>query len=314
MERSALYYLAAASNRFEGEYPVKASLRYRWRVLSIASLVGIFAATSGGSSSSRPPGPLSNETSEFCELADPSFITWFPKEFECPICKTKNIFLVVGSYGNYIYQDPSKYQLIFWPYTDSPGWYSCSKCHLSAFMGDFEHIPVDKLPDLRKALAEVTLPQQPQRSAKESLERPPYLDIPVSARMAVAEKVYRILGRDNDAFMNHFYRVVGYHAGETSAADEARKKSIAITERQLTDPSLAGQRKELLYILGAMRHFTGDDAGAKKAFNEASKEKYQNSDLKTEQNTGYDAYLTELINEYLEMLARGEGPRQKARR
>lgn len=61
-----------------------------------------------------------------------------------------------------------------------------------------------------------------------------------------------------------------YHADRPAIADEARKKSIVITVSQNSAP---GERKELLYILGAMRHFTGDDAGARRAFEEAAKAK-----------------------------------------
>ena len=52
-------------------------------------------------------------------------ITWFPKEFTCPIDGQKNTFMVVGSYGSYIYSYPSKYQWLFFPRTDSPTFYLC---------------------------------------------------------------------------------------------------------------------------------------------------------------------------------------------
>ncbi len=32
--------------------------------------------------------------------------TWFPEEFTCPVDKEKNTFMVIGSYGNYIYSRP----------------------------------------------------------------------------------------------------------------------------------------------------------------------------------------------------------------
>ena len=40
-------------------------------------------------------------------------ITSFDKEFVCPICKTKNVFRVYASWGSYVYQWPSKFQLVF---------------------------------------------------------------------------------------------------------------------------------------------------------------------------------------------------------
>jgi hypothetical protein len=176
------------------------------------------------------------------------------------------------------------------------------------FMDDFLSIPADKIPELRKTLEATTLPKQPERLAKDSMERPPYLEIPVSARLAVAEKVYRALDQADDEFWNHFYRVVGYHAAVSADGDEPRKKSIAITEKMLAEKSNEGRRKELLYILGAMRHFTRDDTGAMQAFEEASKIKFLNKNLKAEQNNNYDGYLSKLIKEYIEMIRKGEGP------
>ena len=176
----------------------------------------VILVLSVGLSGSRPldsgHAHAADETAEYCTPIDPTLTTWFPKEFECPICKTKNIFMVWGSYGSYIYQWPSKYQLVFWPYTEAAAWYSCRKCRLTVFMGDFEKIPPEKIPDLRKALETTTLPPQPERSAKDSLEKPPYLDVPMPARLAVAETVYRTLGKTDDEFWNHFYLIVVYHS------------------------------------------------------------------------------------------------------
>jgi len=219
--------------------------------------------------------------------------------------------MVWGSYGNYIYQFPSKYQLVFWPYTDDQAWYSCRKCHLTIFMGDFEGIPPEKIPELSKTLAATILPKQPERSQSESLVRPPYLEIPMPAKLAVAEKVYRTLGRTDENFWSHFYRVVGYHSNVPAEADQARQKSITITERLLAVKANEGERKELLYVLGAMRHFVGNDPGALKAFDEARKVRYDSKALKPEENKGYDEYLSKLITEYTEMIHKGEGPKQK---
>src|SRR5437773_2752696 len=89
------------------------------------------------------------------------------------------------------------------------------------------------------------------------------------------------------------------------------QKSIAITEKLLADKANDGRRKELLYVLGAMRHFVGNDPGAIKAFEEAGKLKYDSKELKAEQNKNYNEYLSKLIDEYSEMIRKGEGPRQK---
>lgn len=262
----------------------------------------------------RPPAPHAHEAACSIETLSPLPITWFPEVVECPVCKTKNVFLVVGSYGSYIYQYPSKYQMIFWPYTDSASWYSCKKCRLTAFMGDFANIPEDKIPAVREALKDVTLPPQKELPAEPAWENTTYRELPVSARLVAAEKVYRALGQTKDEFWDHFYRVLGYHfdAEEKKAeADEARRKSLALVERALADKSKEGVRKELLYVSGAMKHFLRDDAGALANFEAAKKLTYEDKDAKPEDNKGFDGYLSKLIDEYVEMLRKGEGPRTK---
>lgn len=228
--------------------------------------------------------------------------TWVPVEVECPVCHTKNSFLTWASYGSYIYQWPSKYQLIFWPYTESPVLYSCKKCRLTAFLEDFKEVPAGKLPVLSKILREVSLPSEDA-----------YTKIPMSERLRVAEKVYEALGRD-DEFWSHFHRVVGYHMEEEKKqkeADEARRKALGIVERMLANKESAGVRKELLYVSGAMRFFLKDRDGALKDFNEASGLKYRNDKYKPEQSENVDKYLSSLLAEYVKVLQEGKAPQNR---
>lgn len=249
-----------------------------------------------------------------CEIDPPLFITWFAKEVTCPVCSTKNIFMEPGSWGSYVYQYPSKYQLIFWPHTDSPTWHSCKKCKLTLFMGEFESLPKEKIPALVALLKTVTLPAQKEVPEKEVMDNPPYLSLSVSDRLVVAEKVYRALGKDSDKFWAHFYRVMAYHfdnAKKETEAAEARNKVLKIVQGWVADQSKAGERKEFLYISGAMHHFLKDDVAAKKDFEEASLLTYSSADVKPENNQNYDKYLGTLIKEYLDMLKEGKGPRNK---
>ena len=76
--------------------------------------------------------------------------TWFPKEVTCPVCGTVNQFQVPGSYGSYVFQEPSKLQYVFWPATTDKFLYTCKQCRLTAYMGDFEAIPPEKVGELAK--------------------------------------------------------------------------------------------------------------------------------------------------------------------
>ena len=266
---------------------------------------------------SAPAGGHHFEEAPACPYTGGTVTTWAPVDVICPVCQTKNRFMEIMSYGTYIYQYPSKYQLIFWPYTDSPSWYSCKQCHYSAFMADFDNLPVEKIKKIQEALKTVTLPPQKERPQNNLGESPPYLDLPVSLRMIAAEKVYRIVKGDSDDFWSHFNRVLGYQLeseGKATEAAEARQQALKSTEKLLQDKSRQGERKELLYICGAMHHFLKNDQAAAKAFEEAAGLTYSNSKLADDRNKGYDEYLSQLIKDYIDMLKKGTGPRDGAKK
>ena len=238
--------------------------------------------------------------------------TWFPQEFTCPVCRTKNTFLVVGSYGSYIYQWPSKFELIFWPLTDSPTVYTCKQCHVSAFMWDFEGLPKEKHEELRKRLAGFKL--EYARPAAGHDEGADYLRIPSTQRLLAAEQTYQVLGRDDD-FWCKFYRALGHHCEaqkQPAPADAARRKALSIAERLLADPARASERKELLFVTGAMRHFLKDDPGALKDFREAEGLKYVSRELGPEKSKNYDEYLSDLLRQYFELLGAQGGKKPAA--
>lgn len=230
--------------------------------------------------------------------------TWAPKEFACPVCKTKNTFLVVNSYGSYIYYWDSKYQYIFWPRIDEAVVYTCKRCHLSTFMWDFEETPKAKHAEILKKLEGFKLDHAPASKEPESYPGVDYLRIPMTQRLLAAEAVYKILGRDDD-FWCEFYRTLGYHYEEAknqAKADEARRAALDIAVKMLGDKERADQRKELLLITGAMRHFLRDDAGALKDFREAQALDYRNKSMKADEVKNYDDYLTGLLRDYVEKL------------
>lgn len=287
--------------------------RLRFTALAVSILTLTLLTPTFGPTVNAHFEPSSVETTNACNVSTLAYITWAPEEVICPICQTKNTFMVPMSYGSYIYHYPSKYQLIYWPYTDSPSWHSCKKCRYTAFMGDFKDVPKEKIPDLQKMLQSVSLPAQKEVPAGEKGWNQPYMTITSSDRLLVAEKVYRTLGRE-ETFWAHFYRVLAWHLDHDSKTDEAaeaRKKALAILEGWLPKEENAGVRKELLYVCGAMRHFLKQDPEALKLFNEAQKVTYNDPKLDKEKNEGYDGYLSALIKEYIQKIEKGEGPRDK---
>lgn len=232
--------------------------------------------------------------------------TWAPVKVTCPLCQTANTFQTIMSYGSYIYGWPSKYQFVFWPYTDSNVVYCCRQCGLCSFMGDFTKVPKEKAEDVKKALVGLTFEFADGQYNRAAMSR----------RLAAAEKVYTVLGRD-EYFWCHFYRVLGYHfegeaegqEGETkqrslAQAKEARRKAVARLEALLRDEGNAPVRKELLLVRGAMRHFLADDQGALTDFEGAAKLTYR----------GRNSQLEELEKKDLGKLEPAEAERVKRER
>jgi hypothetical protein len=227
-------------------------------------------------------------------------ITTVQVKVKCPICATENDFLEYASWGSYVYQYPSKFQLVFWPYTDSATVYSCKKCYLSLFMWDFKDFPKDKIENTKNLLEGVKLTGKYKS----------YMDIPVSEKLQVAEKIYREMNRD-DEFWSHFYRVLGYHFAQEKKPEQARLArlhSLEITLRMIADPANEARKKELLFVAASMNHFTGDDASALQRLKAASDLKYHDAKSDEERSKDFDEYLSTLIKEFIPAIEQNKVP------
>jgi hypothetical protein len=228
--------------------------------------------------------------------------TWFPEDFICPVCATKNTYMAIGSYGTYIYGWPSKYQLIYWPVTDGNSVYCCKKCHLSTFMWDYKDLAKEKIPAVKKQLEGVKLEKAFDDYAK----------IPMSQRLEIAEKVYAVLEKKED-FWCFFYRVLGYHYSHEkngAKASEARNKALTVAQKLLNDKNNNQfPVKELWVISGAMKHFLKDDTGAVADLEKALIVKYQDKEQNEESNANGERNLNELVKEYLVKIKDPKPPR-----
>ncbi len=243
-------------------------------------------------------GGLYSSTFAFYES---TAITWFPKEFTCPIDNEKNTFMVIGSYGSYIYSYPSKYQWLFFPRTASNTYYMCKKCHLSTFMWDFDKIPKEKIPAIRAILKDVKVSKQFKK----------YTEIPVSERLEVMEKVYGVLDKE-ESWWESFNRVKGYHYGQeghSAKASEARKKSLKMIQTELKDSDSKIPRKILYYISGSMKHFLVNDKGAIADLEAAKKTMYDEEGAKADKIKNAEAGLNERIKDYIDKINSDKKPR-----
>jgi uncharacterized protein (DUF2225 family) len=220
--------------------------------------------------------------------------TWGPEKHKCPICGKVNTYYEIMSYGGYIYQWPSKFQYVFWPLTDIQSIYCCPDCYFATYMWDFDSIPETKKDTLQLYLQTVKLNGK-YRS---------YIDIPMTTRLSIAEKVYQILGRDEE-FWCKFYRVAGYNFEIEKQLDKAydyRLKSISYAKIMINDTLRKDQRKENCIIVAAMSYFTNQKDSTKKFLDYATSLRYANKKMKEENASRLDEYLTDLIVQYKEFI------------
>ena len=223
--------------------------------------------------------------------------TWVDVELTCPVCATVNVFKAPGSYGSYVYREPSRYQYVFWPATTEFFVYTCRRCHLSTYMSDFEAIPPDKITELTAML---------EREATIDGPVVPYFEIPIVIRLDIAREVYGLLGRD-EPFWCELERITGYHlaeSGQSKDAHAARERALALAEG-LLEKEVTATAKESLVIVGTMRFFTGDLSGARAAFLDASKRTFTGE---VGDAARFDEFLTQLIDDFRRELLKESGP------
>lgn len=232
--------------------------------------------------------------------------TWCDKQMKCPICGTKDTYSEIMSCGGYIYDWNTKYQYIFWPMIDEHVLYACPKCHFTCLMEDFERIKKNQVPIIKMALEGTKLSPPDKEKARMAKEygitgNATYWFIPMAERIAIAEKVYKVLGQADEMWCE-FYRMAAYHfdnAGMYAEADEARQKALAIAEKLITEEKSTGRLKELYLISGSLKHFLKNETGARSDFNKAMAMPYKNSKLDDEQCEGQGKYLDSILTEFL---------------
>jgi len=224
----------------------------------------------------------------FCQIFA---TTWGLGDITCPICDTVNSFYVVFSYGSYIYQWESKYQFVFWPMTDPQSLYCCKNCRFTCFMGEFEAVPEDKHEKIRSTLDSLDFSDWPED----------YLQIPMSDRLMVAEKMYTVIGQDDESWC-HFYRIKGYHLQAEEKLDEAkaaRLHALELVQKMMEYKINKGRLKELYLISGAMKYYTDDKEGALQDFKKAQKLTFKNDKVDEVQLKQYNDYLNGLLEDYV---------------
>lgn len=190
--------------------------------------------------------------------------TWAPSEQTDPLSGEKVPSYEIMSYGNYIYNWPSKYDLVFWPLTDEKWICLNPKNGYAAFSDDFEKLSDEEKNALKEWLPQNYKPEQPPATHEAKLEW--------------LEKVYGQRKMDDD-FWCRFYRLMAYiHRKDKSKSIAYVKKALPLLDRKLESKPEGIDKLEVLYLLGEYHRRLGEKEKAESFFAQVKDVKYKDEE------------------------------------
>ena len=187
------------------------------------------------------------------------------------------------SFGGYIYQLPSKYDGVYWPYTAEPHIRFSPESGYIAFGSDFSQIDDDEKRRVSKFLKENYKKDAPPKTHDEKLDW--------------LEKVYRAR-RATDEFWLRYHCVRAYRArSNKEASDPHRKNAVKIAEKlsKKLEPGFEGAR--VLFVLGSYSHMLGDAKKAEERFEKLSAMTWEQKDPEADSSEDIIKYFSRLADE-----------------
>ena len=177
------------------------------------------------------------------------------RDVDCPVCGHTFAVKTYASYGSYVYEWESKYDLIYFPASERFWFWLCPKCGYAQTGDWFEGISDQDARRLRAIFEEEWEPLSSD-------------EIPFTLKLDRVIRTNRLLGRD-ESFWRDFNRVLIYHYRSESHEQTLRlaQEEIALLERD--SPGDREARKRRLYLLGEYHRMLGSDEQARVYLNQS---------------------------------------------
>lgn len=177
-------------------------------------------------------------------------VTFVSEDVDCPMCDNTFVAKSCASYGSYVFDWESKYDLIYFPVADELWFWMCPKCGYAQNASDFKDISPEGVRRLRESYEEKWEPQDDGK-------------IPFVVRLERAVQTNEILGRD-DEFWRQFNRILIYHYRTISP-----EKALVYAENEIgllkrAEPPDAETKKKTQYLLGEYHRMLGHYGEAKR--------------------------------------------------
>lgn len=184
----------------------------------------------------------------------------------CPVCEKEITVLRASSFGSYIYERESKYDLIYFPYDDPEFIWMCANCGYSQAAKDFDDLSRKEKRRLKDFLSTRWEPKSPNDI---SIESPNDFSV-IETRFNQAILVNKFLEKDDD-FWAWFNRVLIFHYRKINP-DKA--KNFATVEIELLKKNkgrFEAPAKNRAYLIGEYNRLIGENKLARKYFYKALK-------------------------------------------
>jgi len=179
-----------------------------------------------------------------CAAHDARATTWFDTAVTDPLAPEATCTVHEwGSYGSYVYGWPSKYDQVFWPYTDDKAIWYCGTSGFAAFVHDFELTPVES-----------------ERIAAFLKEHPAPGDAGSASRLKWLEAIYALRDKEPD-FRLFLLRLFAYRyeeLGDIELANSYRARALAAMQAALQGELREKTRLEYVYVCANYARKLGD--------------------------------------------------------
>ena len=203
--------------------------------------------------------------------------TWGESEVDDPFkqgekCKVHQ----PASYGGYIYSWPSKYDQVFWPYTDPHSIWFCEKSGYVSFMTNFDELNENDKNKIHIYLDKNQLQNPTQKQLIKALE-----EIYLLRELAPEKRnmLTRVFARWHQGF------------GDLDKAKEYRKKTLVEIEVALESELSQYKKMEYLYLAANYTRLFGD---IEKSDDYLKRLKIEIETVEDKELSGFSEYLSEL--------------------
>lgn len=217
-------------------------------------------------------------------------VEWKKEKVKCPVCQHEQYFFIPARNFETV-EIEAQYQFVFFPFTEHQSVFTCTKCKYSALMDDFFNVDTNFV----KKIEDIDISGLAVGRFKS------YLNINVTDRLLIAEKIYKYKDLD-DEFWCRFYRICAYQFEREDydrEAEEYREKALELSQKMLIDRSYSeGREKEFLLISGSMFYFLNEPDSAYTYVREASMRTYTGNSRKVENVRAKENLLTRVSQQF----------------